>query len=122
MNPARMLTMPTSRGSLSSPVIGVLRSAAFLIGVVILLPGAALARTAPDSFADLAAKLLPSVVNVSTTQVVEGNPGIELPQLPPGSPFEEFFKEFRERGQPRQQPRRATSLGSATSSIPRGTS
>ena len=113
MNPARMLTMPTSRGgSLSSPVIGVLRSAAFLIGVVILLPGAALARTAPDSFADLAAKLLPSVVNVSTTQVVEGNPGIELPQLPPGSPFEEFFKEFRERGQPRQQPRRATSLGS----------
>ena len=68
----------------------------------------------PDSFADLAARLLPSVVNVSTTQVVEGNPGIELPQLPPGSPFEEFFKEFMERGQPRQQQqrRRATSLGS----------
>src|SRR5512147_2967852 len=112
MNPARMLTMPTSRGaSRASPLAGVLRFAALLIAVVVLLPGAALARTAPDSFADLAASLLPAVVNVSTTQVIEGHPGIELPQLPPGSPFEEFFKEFMERGQPRQ-PRRATSLGS----------
>jgi serine protease Do len=113
MNLASILTMRTGRnGSPSSPVIDVLRSAALLIGVVVLLPASALARTAPDSFADLAAKLLPSVVNVSTTQVIEGNPGIELPQLPPGSPFEEFFKEFMERGQPRAQPRRATSLGS----------
>lgn len=87
--------------------------AVFGLACLALLPAAAAARTAPDSFADLAAKLLPSVVNVSTTQVVEGNPGIELPQLPPGSPFEEFFKEFMERNQPRQQQRRrATSLGS----------
>jgi serine protease Do len=114
MNLARMLKMPTSRGgSPSPPVIDVLRSIAFLIGLLVLLPAPALARAAPDGFADLAARLLPSVVNVSTTQVIEGNPGIELPQLPPGSPFEEFFKEFMERGQPRQQqPRRATSLGS----------
>ena len=88
----------------------------FLVGVVVLagmLPGAALARTAPESFADLADRLLPAVVNVSTTQVVEGSAGIELPQLPPGSPFEEFFKEFMERNQPKQQQRRrATSLGS----------
>ncbi len=37
-----------------------------------------------------------------------------MPQLPPGSPFEEFFKEFMQRGQPgpQQQRRRATSLGS----------
>ena len=92
----------------------VLRSAALLIALVVLLPNHALARAVPDSFADLAARLLPSVVNVSTTQVVEGNTGIEIPQLPPGSPFEEFFKEFMERGQPRQQQqrRRATSLGS----------
>src|SRR5512147_789540 len=112
MNPARMLTMPTSRGaSRASPLAGVLRFAALLIALVVLLPSHALAREVPDSLADLAASLLPSVVNVSTTQVIEGNPGIELPQLPPGSPFEEFFKEFMERGQPRQ-PRRATSLGS----------
>lgn len=77
-----------------------------------LLPSLANARATPDSFADLADQLLPSVVNVSTTQMVEGNPGIEMPQLPPGSPFEEFFKEFMERNQPKQQRRRATSLGS----------
>ena len=86
--------------------------AALLIAVVVLPPGQAFARGTPDSFADLAARLLPSVVNVSTTQVIEGNPGIELPQLPPGSPFEEFFKEFMQRGQPGPQRRRATSLGS----------
>lgn len=84
-----------------------------LLALMLMIPGPSLARTAPDSFADLAAQLLPSVVNVSTTQTLEGNAGIELPQLPPGSPFEDFFKEFMERNQPKQQQkRRATSLGS----------
>jgi serine protease Do len=89
-----------------------------LVGLALLLiiaiTGAdpAAARPAPDSFADLAEGLLPSVVNISTTQVIEGNAGIEVPVLPPGSPFEEFFKEFSERGQPRPRQRRATSLGS----------
>jgi len=73
------------------------------------------ARSAPDSFADLAEKLLPSVVNVSTTQVIrgQGQPGVEIPQLPPGSPFEDLFRDFLERMRPEQQaPRQATSLGS----------
>jgi serine protease Do len=85
------------------------------LSVVTLFPVAvspAVARVAPDSFADLAQQLLPSVVNISTTQTVEGSAGIELPKLPPGSPFEEFFKEFMEKNQPRQQKRKATSLGS----------
>ncbi|MEK7819622.1 MAG: DegQ family serine endoprotease [Pseudomonadota bacterium] len=72
------------------------------------------ARAAPDSFADLAADLLPKVVNISTSQTIEGR-GFEMPQLPPGSPFEDFFKEFFDRNpgaQPQQRPRRATSLGS----------
>jgi serine protease Do len=92
------------------------RAVVLLIGALVVAAFGAVpvqARTAPESFADLAARLLPSVVNVSTMQVVEGNSGIELPQLPPGSPFEEFFKEFMERSQPHQQQRRrATSLGS----------
>lgn len=101
------LTRPAGRSQVSLSLF-----AGFLT-LALTLPGIAFARTAPDSFADLAARLLPAVVNVSTTQVVEGNPGIELPQLPPGSPFEEFFKEFMERNQPKQQQkRRATSLGS----------
>ncbi len=72
----------------------------------------AFAGAAPENFADLAEKLLPAVVNISTTQRIEGRVGPELPQLPPGSPFEEFFKEFFERNQPPQGRRRATSLGS----------
>ena len=78
--------------------------------------GASLAVEVPESFADIAERLLPSVVNISTTQSwgesLEGAP--ELPQFPPGSPFEEFFRDFFERhGQERSTPRRrATSLGS----------
>ena len=87
-------------------------TAGLLAFVLLLGPGAAFAKTAPDSFADLAEGLLPSVVNISTTQVIEGRSGPELPKLPPGSPFEDFFKEFFDRNQPGQRSRRATSLGS----------
>ena len=61
----------------------------------------------PESFADLAEKLMPSVVNISTstTVVTKSNP---LPfQFPPGSPFGDMFKEF---GSP--QKRKANALGS----------
>jgi len=90
--------------------------AAVLVACLALMPiAASQARSAPDSFADLAEKLLPSVVNVSTTQVIrgQGQPGVEIPQLPPGSPFEDLFRDFLERMRPEQQaPRQATSLGS----------
>ena len=72
---------------------------------------AAQAKPAPEGFADLAERLLPSVVNISTTQVIEGRGGVEIPRVPPGSPFEDFFKEFFDRNRP-QQRRKATSLGS----------
>ena len=51
-------------------------------------------KVAPESFADLAEKLLPSVVNIATTQKIEGRDRPTMPKLPPGSPFEEFFKDF----------------------------
>ncbi len=79
---------------------------------VMAAPAAAQAQTAPESFADLASRLLPSVVNISTTQTLEGRSGVEMPQLPPGSPFEEFFREFFERNRPQQRQRKVTSLGS----------
>jgi serine protease Do len=65
----------------------------------------AFARGAPDSFADLAAKLLPAVVNISSTQAAQaraGGPGAgpEIPMFPPGSPFEQFFKDFLNRNRP----------------------
>jgi serine protease Do len=66
------------------------------------------AQDAPVSFADLAERLMPSVVNISTTTSVTTNsnpfPGF---QFPPGSPFEDMFKEF---GTP--QTRKSAALGS----------
>jgi len=70
------------------------------------------AKSAPDSFADLAEKLLPAVVNISTSQTVEGRGGVQIPQLPPGSPFQDFFKDFFEKNRPQERKRSVTSLGS----------
>ena len=64
-------------------------------------------KTAPSSFADLAEKLMPSVVNISSTQTIKTTSNPFPFQFPPGSPFEDMFKEFN---QPRE--RKATALGS----------
>ncbi len=74
----------------------------------------AAARDAPESFADLVDKLMPTVVNITTTQNLpqQGSRLRDMPQLPPGSPFEELFKEFFDRKNGEQQQRRGTSLGS----------
>ncbi len=82
-----------------------------LVLALLIVTAPARAKGPPESFADLADALLPAVVNISTTQSLEGHPGIEMPNFPPGSPFEEFFKEFFERNQPHPK-QRATSLGS----------
>jgi serine protease Do len=67
------------------------------------------ARPAPDSFADLANKLLPTVVNIATSQTLKA-PAQQLPDLPPGSPLADLFKNFL--GPRTDVPRRVTSLGS----------
>src|SRR3954469_3049231 len=90
-----------------------------------LLSLPALAR-GPDGIADVAEKVIDAVVNISTTQTVEAKAGGDggrgaMPQLPPGSPFEEFFDDFfkNRRGGPGgdkggggMQPRKTNSLGS----------
>ena len=104
----------TSRGLITrrrSRHYSPLTSAVFTIVCVVLWSAAAMARAAPESFADLAEEFSPAVVNVSSTQMIEGGGGLEPFQFPPGSPFEEFFREFRKRQQP-DQPRRGMSLGS----------
>ena len=59
----------------------------------LVLPSSIFAKAVPASFADLAEKLMPSVVNISATRVVETRPQSQFPfQFPPGSPFEEFLK------------------------------
>ena len=67
----------------------------------------AYSQNTPSSFADLAEKLMPSVVNISTKQTVVTNTNPFPFQFPPGSPFEDMFKEF---GTP--QERQSTALGS----------
>ena len=74
--------------------ISVRRAAlAAVAAAAIVWPGAALAR-GPDNIADVAEKVIDAVVNISTSQNVEGRGNSAIPQLPPGSPFEEFFDEF----------------------------
>ncbi|MET4807450.1 DegQ family serine endoprotease [Limibacillus sp. MBR-115] len=94
----------SSRASVTGP--GALFLALALLLMPLLSATSVHARGTPESFADLAEKLLPSVVNISTTQAVpEGQ----------AQNFEEFFKEFFERrGRPApERPRRAPSaLGS----------
>ena len=65
------------------------------------------AKAVPSSFADLADKLMPSVVNISTTQTVRTTTNQFPFQFPPGSPFGEMFKDFE-----RPTERKASSLGS----------
>ena len=64
-------------------------------------------KTTPSSFADLAEKLMPSVVNISSTQTIKTSSNPFPFQFPPGSPFEDMFKEFN-----RPTERKATALGS----------
>ncbi len=120
-----------------------MRLAPLALAAALALPAAAQAQTispqvpppgAPSSFAPLAQRLLPAVVNIQTTQAGggarAGREAPDVPQAPPGSPFEEFFRDFLERNRPQgpgqgpgqqgqpgrppgqQAPRRAQSLGS----------
>ena len=91
-------------------------AAVVAVGMMLLTPLPAFAQHAPPwDFADLAAKLLPSVVNISARSkpVETKKEPQEAERGPSGSPFEEFFREFMERnGQGEQSQRRGVSVGS----------
>ncbi|MCS0503847.1 Do family serine endopeptidase [Ancylobacter sp. GSK1Z-4-2] len=77
--------------------------------------GHAASTKGPDTVADTAERVMDAVVNISTSQTVAPSRGVPTPELPPGSPFEEFFEEFFKRRQQQgedQTPRRVSSLGS----------
>jgi serine protease Do len=125
--------------ALRRPAVAGMTAAALLVPV---LSGEVQAR-GPEKIADVAETVIDAVVNISTSQRVEANatprgqrPGQGQqgprqeqgpnanPQVPPGSPFEDFFKDFFEnrRGQgpggpgggqgENRAPRRTSSLGS----------
>ncbi|SHN80302.1 Do family serine endopeptidase [Bradyrhizobium erythrophlei] len=102
-----------------------LLAAACLGAATIMASALPVQARGPDGIADVAEKVIDAVVNISTSQTVEAKGGSgegrgAMPQLPPGSPFEDFFDDFfkNRRGPngPRSggdmQPHKTNSLGS----------
>ena len=102
-----------------------LMGAAITLGAASMLSAAPAFARGPDGIADVAEKVIDAVVNISTSQTVEAKGGGgdrgAMPQLPPGSPFEEFFDDFFKnrrgpgggsKGGGDMQPRKTNSLGS----------
>src|SRR5271169_4195125 len=92
--------------------------AAALTAAIVVLPAWTAAARGPENIADVAEQVIDAVVNISTSQKVDARVS-GMPDLPPGSPMEEFFDEFfkNRRGQgggdnPERAPRRVNSLGS----------
>ncbi len=82
-----------------------------VLGLLTWVPVDVVARGVPDGFADLAERLLPSVVTIEGTHKSKGVHG-KGPQFdfPEGSPFRDFFEEFNKRR--RDAPRRGAAVGS----------
>ena len=98
----------------SQPGTAARMAAAALLGLTLAMaaPTAADARGAPESFAELAEQVSPSVVNITTSTTVETSAG-PGPVVPEGSPFEDFFRDFLDRNGPDGgPPRRSSALGS----------
>ncbi|HUS55165.1 MAG TPA: DegQ family serine endoprotease [Thermohalobaculum sp.] len=105
------LTRPSISGHrIMSPLVRAMAAVIFAIALLGIPTGPAVAQPVA-SFADLAEKLSPAVVNISTAQTVQQAPQREGPPLPEGSPFEDLFRDFFENGQPRA-PQTVQSLGS----------
>ncbi len=84
---------------------------ALMLGTALALaPVMSEARGAPDTFADLAQSVSPAVVNITTSAIVSTSTE-DMPRLPEGSPFQDFFDEFMNR-QGEGEPRRSEALGS----------
>lgn len=105
---ALVFTRQDQSARIQAIFVGAFLALALLMAQVV----AAAARGAPESFADLAEKLSPAVVNITTTTTVIRRGPDMLPQVPPGSPFEDLFRDFLDRGDQQRQPRRTTALGS----------
>lgn len=91
------------------------RVAATILAVAAMLVAAdvspaAYARGTPDSFADLSARLLPTVVGIATTQTLRNGQKGQSADIPPGSRLHDFFKSFM--GSSKGGPKRITSVGS----------
>ncbi|MDZ7823192.1 MAG: Do family serine endopeptidase [Ahrensia sp.] len=108
-----------TRGAIAALSVSTLLATAPAFVPQTALVAPAYAQSGPVSLADLSERLIDSVVNISTSQTIKGTEGdrpIPRPQLPEGSPFQEFFDEFFENqpngGGGQSGPRQVQSLGS----------
>ncbi|MEL6584674.1 MAG: Do family serine endopeptidase [Pseudomonadota bacterium] len=83
-----------------------------LLIAALVMPLQARAQSNPGSFADLAERLSPSVVNITTSTIVNAPNQGPAPVVPDGSPFEDFFRDFMDRQPDGPRQRRASALGS----------
>ncbi|WOI55653.1 Do family serine endopeptidase [Palleronia sp. LCG004] len=87
---------------------------ALFLGIALAVTQAASAKATPETFAPLAEQISDSVVNITTSTTVSSRTG-PAPQIPEGSPFEDFFRDFMERGpggEADPAPRSRAALGS----------
>ena len=82
-----------------------------VLATALVLVQAIQAMARPESFADLADKFSPAVVNITTSTMVAGRDQA-TPMVPEGSPFEDFFRDFQDRNRGERAPRRSSALGS----------
>ncbi|WP_246130831.1 DegQ family serine endoprotease [Nitrospirillum pindoramense] len=117
------MAVPPKKGA--ARPFSALRRSLMVLGVLLLPtacgdPAPARAEPPPHSFAPLVEKMLPAVVNISTSQTVKNKKQgqLPMPEFPPGSPFGDFFRDYQERQKENDQGGgddkggQATSLGS----------
>ncbi len=109
--------VPAAAGRVLAVVLAL--TIALPVGIATPLPAEAQAieQSRPESFADLAERLSPAVVNITTTTTLAQVDQGMRPIIPEGSPFEEFFRDFMDRqpgqrGQQQPRQRRSSALGS----------
>jgi serine protease Do len=110
---------PAKRGPLASLATAALGAVFYCAAVIASGPASAQSH-GPASVADIAEQLQGAVVNISTTQRLPDTRDVPLPEVPKGSPFEEFFKDFFDKEDGGGSGQRANSLGSGFVIDPQG--
>jgi serine protease Do len=107
-----VISIPRPHAAAAFPPVARLTTGLFLAIALLLVQAlSAQARGMPESFADLAEQISPSVVNITTSTTVAASDRAQ-PIVPDGSPFEDFFRDFLDRQDSPDRPRRSSALGS----------
>ncbi len=108
----RVVAQSQSRSMDMRLVLGAFLAALTALAVALSAMPARAQSGALPNFADLVDQVGDSVVNITTSSVVAGRAGGAQPQVPDGSPLEDFFNDFLDRQGPDGAPRRSQALGS----------